>query len=57
MKSDNFLDVGKSEKYVLKDFYFENCNVKNDADLLEEGTIQNMKLKNVRINGKKVDKF
>ena len=57
VKSDNFLDVGKSEKYVLKDFYFENCNVKNDADLLEEGTIQNMKLKNVRINGKKVDKF
>lgn len=57
VKSENFMDVGKSDKYILRDFHFENCNIQNEADLLEEGTIQNMTLKNVKMNGKKVEKF
>ena len=53
VKSKNFFDVGKSDKYHLKDFVFENCNIEDEKQSFNKTTIENSIFKNVVINGKK----
>lgn len=49
MKSDNFFDVGTSDKYVLRDFTFENITVSDVKMAFDEKLISNTKTKNVNI--------
>lgn len=51
MKSKNFFDVGKSDKYRLTDFSFENCDVDDDKKAFDPSLIENCTVKNVKING------
>lgn len=51
----NFFDVGKSDKYQLKDFTFENCIVEDQKEAFDKGLIEGIKVKNVKINGQKKD--
>lgn len=51
MECKNFFDVGKSDKYRLVDFIFEDVNVKDDKDAFEKTVIENTVVKNVTING------
>ena len=51
MKTKNFFDVGKSDKYKLKDFFFENINVTDEKNAFDAGLIENTTVKNVMING------
>ena len=53
VKSKNFFDVGKSDKYILKDFSFENCKIEDEKQALNKTTIENSTFKNVVVNGKK----
>ena len=53
MNCNNFYNVKNSEKYVLKDFTFENINVKTEKDGFDHSYIGNTKVNNVIINGKK----
>ena len=55
MDCKNFFDVGKSEKYRLLDFTFENVNVKDQKKAFDASLIENCKVKNVVINGEKKD--
>lgn len=55
MDCKNFFDVGKSEKYRLLDFTFENVNVKDLKKAFDASLIENCKVKNVVINGEKKD--
>lgn len=49
--SRNFFDVGKSDKYHMKDFTFENCNVKDKKEAFDKTLIENCTVRNVIING------
>ena len=51
MKTMNFFDVGTSDKYKLKDFFFENINVEDEKDAFDKTMIENTSVKNVVING------
>ena len=51
MECKNFFDVGKSDKYRLVDFIFEDVNVKDDKDAFDKTVIENTVVKNVTING------
>ena len=51
MKTKNFFDVGTSEKYRLKDFFFENINVTDEKDAFDKTVIERTTVKNVVING------
>lgn len=53
VESKNFFDVGKSDKYRLTDFTFENCTVKDGKNAFEPALIENCTVKNVTINGEK----
>ena len=55
MDCKNFFDVGKSEKYRLLDFTFENVDVKDQKNAFDASLIENCKVKNVVINGEKKD--
>ena len=55
MDCKNFFDVGKSEKYRLLDFTFENVDVKDQKNDFDASLIENCKVKNVVINGEKKD--
>ena len=55
MDCKNFFDVGKSEKYRLLDFTFENVNVKDQKKAFDASLIENCKVKNVVINGEEKD--
>lgn len=57
INSENFFDIGKSDKYKLKNFYFENCKIKDETDDLDKDAISNIVMKNVVINGKKQNKI
>lgn len=50
---DNFFDVGTSDKYRLTDFSFVNCNITDSANSFNKSVIENTKIKNLVINGKK----
>lgn len=51
VKSKNFFDVGKSDKYRLTDFTFENCDVQDDKQTFDKTLIENCTVKNLKING------
>lgn len=53
VKSKNFFDVGKSDKYRLTDFTFERCNIEDEKMALSKDLIENSTFKNVVVNGKK----
>jgi hypothetical protein len=53
MNCKNFFDVGKSDKYQLDHFTFENINVKDEKNAFDPNLIPNTTLKKVVINGKK----
>ena len=51
VKSKNFFDVGKSDKYKLTDFHFENCDVEDEKQAFDKNLIENCTVKNLVING------
>ena len=55
MDCKNFFDVGSSDKYRLKDFTFENIKVKDDKKAFDASLIENCQVKNVIINGEKIE--
>lgn len=58
LKCRSFFDVQKSDNYFLSDFTFENLNIEAQSDTEIKGNvIKNLAIKNVRINGKKIDLF
>jgi hypothetical protein len=50
MDCKNFFDVGKSDKYRLIDFSFENIKVTDQKKAFNPELIENCKVKNVQIN-------
>jgi polygalacturonase len=50
----NFFDVGKSDKYRLTDFAFENCEINDKKNSFDLQTVENCTAKNLVINGEKV---
>ena len=51
MDCQNFFDVGTSDKYILKDFSFENVKVNDVKDAFDKTLIEGTTVKNVVING------
>jgi hypothetical protein len=49
MQCKNFFDVGKSDKYRLTDFSFENINVVDQKKAFDPQLIDNCTTKNVVI--------
>ena len=49
MKTKNFFDVGKSDKYRLTGFTFQNINVRDDKKAFDPTLIENCKAVNVNI--------
>ena len=49
MDCKNFFDVGKSDKYRLIDFTFENINVNDEKKAFDASLIENCVVKNVQI--------
>lgn len=49
MTTKNFFDVGKSDKYRLVDFAFENISVVDEKKAFDETLIENCTVKNVQI--------
>ena len=45
----NFFDVGKSDKYHLKDFTFANCEISDKANAFDPSLIENCVVKSVGI--------
>ena len=54
MKCNNFFDVGSSEKYVLKNFTFENIQVSDKKNSFNPSLIENAVVKNVEINAERL---
>jgi len=54
MDCKNFFDVGTSDKYHLKDFTFSNIEVSDKKEAFDPAMIENCKVDNVSINGKKL---
>lgn len=52
--SKNFFDVGKSDKYTLNDFYLEHCNINDEKQAFDKTLIENCTVKDVTINGIKI---
>ena len=57
MDSTTFFDVAASDKYVLKNFTFENIDVQDKAKVaaFSVNPIENLQLRNVTINGTRID--
>lgn len=51
VKSKNFFDVGKSDKYKLTGFTFENCVVEDEKEAFDKTLIDNCVTKKLKING------
>ena len=51
IKSKHFFDVGKSDKYHLTDFTFENCEVNDVKNAFDKNLIDNCTTKRLIING------
>ena len=49
MTTNNFFDVGTSDKYRLKDFTFENIDVEDSKKAFDPSLIENCTAKNVNI--------
>ena len=54
MDCKNFFDVGASDKYKLIDFTFENIDVKDQKNAFTKDIIENMVIKNLKINGTEI---
>ena len=53
MKCKNFFDVGKSEKYALKDFTFTDCTIEDEKNAFDPSLIEGCTVTNLIINGEK----
>lgn len=53
MTTDNFFDVGPSDKYRLTDFSFADCQITDKKQAFDPTLITNCKVSNVVINGRK----
>lgn len=51
MECRNFFDVGKSGKYSLRDFRFENIDVRDEADSFDKSLIEDTGISNMVVNG------
>jgi len=51
MDCRNFFDVGISDKYILKDFVFENVKVSDEKNAFDKTMIEGTTVRNVVING------
>ena len=51
VKSKNFFDVGKSDKYRLTDFSFTDCEIEDTKKAFDSSLIENCTVKNLVING------
>jgi len=49
MKTDNFFDVSQSDKYALKDFTFEQCDIRNAKGAFDASIIEGVKVKNMKV--------
>ena len=56
MNCRNFFDVGPSDKYSLRDFTFENIDVKDQKNAFDKNLIEGTVVKNITINGEKIAK-
>lgn len=56
MNCRNFFDVGLSDKYCLRDFTFENIDVKDQKNAFDKNIIEGTVVKNITINGEKIAK-
>lgn len=56
MNCRNFFDVGLSDKYSLRDFTFENIDVKDQKNAFDKNLIEGTVVKNITINGEKIAK-
>lgn len=54
MECKNFFNVGESDNYRLNDFTFENINVYDRVNAFDKNIIENTKIRNMMINGKKI---
>ena len=54
MECKNFFNVGESDNYRLTDFTFENINVYDRVNAFDKNIIENTKIRNMMINGKKI---
>ena len=51
MLCDNFFNVQKSDKFALRDFTFENIDVKDKKEAFASNVIENTVVRNVVVNG------
>lgn len=51
MSCDNFFNVQKSDKFALRDFTFENIDVKDKKEAFASNVIENTVVRNVVVNG------
>ena len=54
VNTDNFFDVGTSDKYKLESFNFENCRVSDKKQSFDPTIIEGCVTKNLIINGEKL---
>ncbi len=52
--SENFFDVGASDKYALENFLFVDCKIEDQREAFDKELIENTYVKNVVINGEKI---
>ena len=55
MDCNNFFDVGKSDKYRLKDFTFQDINVSDKKQAFNPSLIENTTVKNVNISANGIE--
>lgn len=53
LTSKNFFDVGRSDKYRLRDFSFTDCDITDTKQAFDPAMIEGSKVSNTVINGKK----
>ena len=54
MDCKNFFDVGKSDKYRLKDFTFEDCDITDQKKAFDKTLIENCVVDGLKVNGEEI---
>lgn len=54
MDCKNFFDVGKSDKYRLKDFTFEDCDITDQKKAFDKALIENCVVDGLKVNGEEI---
>ncbi len=54
VSTENFFDVGTSDKYALENFLFVDCKIEDQKKAFDKELIENTYVKNVVINGEKI---